>query len=173
MTTLQLTPAQQAILAHAIHHAHGKVDWFPDNIKGAARSKVLEGLANRWLILAVEDEWWVTDDGYQAMGCTPPALPPKTAEAPTEPEEATTTAETENAAPSAPTVRKMREKTKQATLVDMLKSENGATLQEMIDATGWRAHSIRGFLAGTLKQKLGLTVVSDKIGKADRVYRVA
>ena len=55
----------------------------------------------------------------------------------------------------------------------MLNSENGATLQEMIEATGWKAHSIRGFLAGTLKQKLGLTIVSDKIGKADRVYRVA
>ena len=37
MTTTQLTPAQHAILAHAVEHTSGKIDWFPDNIKGGAR----------------------------------------------------------------------------------------------------------------------------------------
>ena len=45
MTTTQLTPAQQAILAHAVEHTSGKIDWFPDNIKGGARKKVLDGLS--------------------------------------------------------------------------------------------------------------------------------
>src|SRR3546814_2540366 len=47
MTTIQLTPAQHAILAYAIEHTGGKIEWFPDNIKGGARTKVLEGLFNR------------------------------------------------------------------------------------------------------------------------------
>ncbi len=50
MTTIQLTPAQHAILAYAIEHTGGKIEWFPDNIKGGARTKVLEGLFNKALI---------------------------------------------------------------------------------------------------------------------------
>lgn len=37
MTKIQLTPAQRAILAYAIQHTGGKIEWFPDNIKGGAR----------------------------------------------------------------------------------------------------------------------------------------
>ena len=44
MTTIQLTPAQHAILAYAIEHTGGKIEWFPDNIKGGARTKVLDKL---------------------------------------------------------------------------------------------------------------------------------
>ena len=44
MTTTQLTPAQHAILAYALEHTDGKIDWFPENIKGGARKKVLDGL---------------------------------------------------------------------------------------------------------------------------------
>ena len=42
MTTTQLTPAQHAILTHAVEHSSGKIDWFPDNIKGAAGTRVLD-----------------------------------------------------------------------------------------------------------------------------------
>lgn len=45
--TIQLTPAQHAILAKAINTSAGKIEWFPDNIKGGARKKVLDGLFNR------------------------------------------------------------------------------------------------------------------------------
>ena len=47
MSTIQLTPTQHAILSHAIAHTDGKIEWFPDNIKGGARQKVLGGLFNR------------------------------------------------------------------------------------------------------------------------------
>ena len=40
-----LTPAQHAILAKAINTSGGKIDWFPDNIKGGARKKVLDGFS--------------------------------------------------------------------------------------------------------------------------------
>ncbi|MFV8621907.1 hypothetical protein ACNRBL_21050, partial [Ralstonia pseudosolanacearum] len=59
MTTQQLTPAQHAILAYAIQHTGGKIEWFPDNIKGGARKKVLEGLAKRGLIATAGDDWLV------------------------------------------------------------------------------------------------------------------
>ena len=59
MTTTQLTLAQHTILTHAIEHSAGKIDWFPDNIKGGARKKVLDGLFNRALI---------TTDGYRIGG---------------------------------------------------------------------------------------------------------
>ena len=44
MTTTNLTPAQHAILAKAINTGSGKIEWFPDNIKGGARKKVLDGM---------------------------------------------------------------------------------------------------------------------------------
>ena len=50
MTTTQLTLSQHSVLAYAIHNTSGKIDWFPDNLKGGARKKVLDGLFNRALI---------------------------------------------------------------------------------------------------------------------------
>ena len=73
MTTTQLTPAQHAILAYALEHTDGKIDWFPDNIKGGARKKVLDGLFNRALITTDGTDWFVAAEGYDAMGRARPA----------------------------------------------------------------------------------------------------
>ena len=71
MTTTQLTVTQHAVLAHAIHHSDGKLDWFPDNIKGGARKKVLDGLFNRALITTVNVGAGVTKLTTNAFcGCT-------------------------------------------------------------------------------------------------------
>lgn len=75
MTTTQLTPAQHAILAHAVEHTSGKIDWFPDNIKGGARKKVLDGMFNRALITPDGEGWCVAAEGYDALGMKRPALP--------------------------------------------------------------------------------------------------
>lgn len=48
--TIQLTPTQQAILTYAHQHTEGKITWYPDNIKGGARQKVIDGLFKRALI---------------------------------------------------------------------------------------------------------------------------
>ncbi|ABM58857.1 conserved hypothetical protein [Verminephrobacter eiseniae EF01-2] len=53
MSSISLTPAQHAILAHAIGHTEGRVEWFPEHIKGCARQKVLDDLAKRELIRQV------------------------------------------------------------------------------------------------------------------------
>jgi hypothetical protein len=62
--------------------------------------------------------------------------------------------------------------TKQALLVDLLQRKEGATIAEAVKATGWQPHSVRGAISGTLKKKLGLAVISDKVAGRGRVYRV-
>jgi hypothetical protein len=56
-------------------------------------------------------------------------------------------------------------------LVGLLGRTDGARIDEMIAATGWQAHSVRGAISGSLKKKLGLTITSDKT-EAGRVYRI-
>ena len=51
---------------------------------------------------------------------------------------------------------------KQGTLLDLLGQPEGATLNQLMDATGWQAHSVRGFISGFIKKKRGLTIVSEK-----------
>jgi hypothetical protein len=67
--------------------------------------------------------------------------------------------------------RKTREGTKQAQLIAMLRRAEGATVAQIVEATGWQPHTVRGAFAGALK-KLGLTVTSEKIKGGDRVYRL-
>jgi hypothetical protein len=66
---------------------------------------------------------------------------------------------------------KTREGTKQALLVAMLSRDEGATIAEVVAATGWQPHTVRGALAGALKKRLGLTIVS--VEDRGRVYRTA
>jgi len=63
-------------------------------------------------------------------------------------------------------------KTKQSTCLILLARPNGATIEDLQSATGWQPHSVRGFLAGAVKKKLGLTLVSSKAEGDVRRYRV-
>ena len=65
-----------------------------------------------------------------------------------------------------------RSGTKQALLVDLLRRKEGATIAEVVKATGWQPHSVRGAISGSLKKKLGLAVASDKVEGRGRVYRI-
>ena len=64
----------------------------------------------------------------------------------------------------------VREGSKTAKVVDLLKRPNGATLKEVMKATGWQPHSVRGFISGTLGKKMGLTVISTKAEDGERTY---
>ncbi|MHA1560382.1 MAG: DUF3489 domain-containing protein [Alphaproteobacteria bacterium] len=63
--------------------------------------------------------------------------------------------------------------TKQATLIDLMCRPGGATLADLVKATGWQPHSVRGAISGALKKKLGLPVTSESTEKRGRVYRIA
>jgi hypothetical protein len=193
MTTTQLTPAQHAILAKAINTSGGKIDWFPDHIKGGARKKVLDGLFNRALITPDGEGWCVAAEGYDALGMKRPhvnaehiskfeakldaiianaeAAQDDTADADSELEAAVAQAEASFKTPiKAP---RTRDNSKQAEVIRMLQRPEGATIGQICTATGWQAHTVRGTFAGAFKKKLGLTIVSDKPQGGERVYRIA
>ncbi len=68
---------------------------------------------------------------------------------------------------------KTREGSKKAIVLDMLKRPEGATLQDIMSATAWQAHSVRGFISGCLGKKMGITVKSFKSESGARAYCVA
>ncbi|MBY0558592.1 DUF3489 domain-containing protein [Hyphomicrobium sp.] len=82
---------------------------------------------------------------------------------------AITLAQTVSAAKAVPPAPRV---TKSASLIALLKTKRGATLPEMMKATGWQQHSVRGFLAGTLKKRHGLEAISEKPEDGPRRYRL-
>jgi hypothetical protein len=69
--------------------------------------------------------------------------------------------------------RRPRQSTKETLLIDMLRHPEGATIAQIMAATGWQAHTCRGAFSGALKKKRGLTITSEKAEGGERVYRIA
>ena len=65
-----------------------------------------------------------------------------------------------------------RDGSKAAKILDLLKRPGGATAKELMKATGWQPHSVRGFLSGTVGKKMGLTVTSAKGEDGECSYSV-
>ena len=70
-----------------------------------------------------------------------------------------------------PKTKKAVAGSKQARVITMLRSPNGATIAAMMKATGWQQHSVRGFLAGIVRKRLKLNLDSKKID-GSRFYRI-
>ncbi|NDE54238.1 MAG: DUF3489 domain-containing protein, partial [Actinobacteria bacterium] len=66
-----------------------------------------------------------------------------------------------------------RGNSKQAQVIAMLKRPEGATIEQICEATQWQAHTVRGTFAGAFKKKLGLEITSTKEAGGQRIYRVA
>ena len=75
-------------------------------------------------------------------------------------------------APKAAKEKGTRDGSKTAKVLDLLKRPEGATLAVLMKATEWQAHSVRGFLSGTVGKKLGLNVTSTKVEDGERTYSV-
>jgi hypothetical protein len=65
-----------------------------------------------------------------------------------------------------------RDGSKKADIIRLLERAKGATLAELITATGWQPHSVRGFISGTLGKRLKMKIDSFRTEKGDRAYRV-
>ena len=63
--------------------------------------------------------------------------------------------------------------TKYAQLLQLLNRPEGASIEDMMQSTQWQQHSVRGFLAGTVKRKMGLALTSSKAEGDVRRYRIA
>lgn len=66
----------------------------------------------------------------------------------------------------------MRDTSKLATVIAMLRRKEGATIEQLVKATDWQAHSVRGAISGAIKKKLSLNVTSIKTDDS-RVYQIA
>lgn len=146
----KLTTTQQAILTHAHEHNDGKVEWFPETLKGGAKAKTLESLTKAGLIAQRKRAIVLTKAAYAALGIDQPSQPAK-----------------------APGEIKTRENSKQAQVIALLKRPEGATIKQICEATGWQQHTVRGAFAGSFKKKLGLVITSSKDDNSERVYRIA
>jgi predicted ArsR family transcriptional regulator len=162
-----LTDTQRTILAAAAIRPGMRILPLPGHLKGGAVKKVLTALAARGLVAetaARPGESTVRDGitlvltaaAFTALGIVAP-----TAETPEE-----------EPAPKPKANPRLREGTKQAQLIAMLKAPAGATIEEIAEATGWQHHTVRGAIAGALKKRLGLDVTSEKVEARGRVYRI-
>ena len=181
-TRITLSTTQYDILEHALDQTNGQIVWFPDNVKGGARQKVIQGLFNKALITSNGgQDWFVAAEGYDALGRERPAL----ATTPPDPEldvalsaaEAKWAQEKQDAAQRLIQVSvegkpRTRENSKQAAVIAMLRSPEGATINQICAATGWQKHTVRGTFAGAFKKKLGLNLISEKPENGDRIYRI-
>ena len=172
----KLTDTQAVILSAASQRTDRFALPLPKGLKGGAAHKVISALVDKGLLKEVKanrkmnvpvwrenDEGQIltvviTDQGLEAIGIE---VEPKKSKAP-KPE------------PKGPaTERKTRDGTKQALMIELLRRPGGATLGEIVEATDWQTHTVRGAMAGALKKKLGLTITSEKDEAKGRVYRIA
>ena len=156
---LKLSPAQSLLLRTAARRADGRVIP-PANMRGGARVKVVTALLQRGWIEPADDGYVMTDAGYAAIGQQRPA-PPDDAQL-------VDTIDDLQLLESMP----FRPGTKLAALVMALRRPQGATSLQLMLATGWQPHTVRGAISGMLSKKLGLNVVLAHNDTGERAYRV-
>ncbi|MBZ0130587.1 MAG: DUF3489 domain-containing protein [Rhodobacteraceae bacterium] len=173
-----LTATQTIILSAGAQRRDNLAMPLPKGLHGAAAQKVVSMMIGRgWLeevdanIRKGEPLWRETGDGHGttlvvtetgllAIGIEPVVV--KTMAA----------IRTYAAQPPAPKPPTPRPGTKQALIIALLQRPEGATIAEIVVATGWQAHSARGMISGALKKKLGLPVTSEKVDGRGTVHRL-
>ncbi|MGO1073379.1 DUF3489 domain-containing protein [Lysobacter sp. CA199] len=194
----QLTDNQRALILLAVE-TEGRIENFPDNLKGGARSAVTRGLLVHGLVESQGTGYALTEAGYEAVGAKPHAARHVHDEEREGSDEVDTGAEANaddqnqnagdvdneadaegdddeedneavvTAKPTAPP--KQRKETRIDQVIALLLRPEGATIPQVMAVTDWQQHSVRGFFAGTLKKK-GYELISVKSGKEDRIYRI-
>lgn len=155
-----LTPTQVLLLRAAARRADGRVVP-PNNLRGGARVKVLTALLRRGWIEPADGGHTLIDAGYAAIGLQRTAQPDEV-----QPMDNTDDLQRLEGIP-------VRPGTKLAALVLALRRPQGATTLQLVLATGWQPHTVRGAISGMLRKRLGLNVVLAQSNNGERVYRVA
>ena len=158
-TLPKLSPAQGLLLRTAARRPDGRVTP-PDTLRGGARAKVLTALLQRGWIEPADGSHRLTDEGYAAIGQQRPA--------PLDDVEPMDTIDDLQLLEGIP----IRSGTKLAALVMALRRPQGATSLQLMLATGWQPHTVRGAISGMLRKKMGLNVVLAHNDAGERVYRV-
>lgn len=180
-----LTRTQTTTLKAAAKRPEGQVEPLPPGLVGGARLNVLRGLLAKKLIeektASPGDPVWRTtrenvaltlvlsEAGYAALGRQRPNESPILDEA----DAATRTESVDDGQTPETATQLPRPGSKLAQLVEALRRPEGATTNDLMQATGWQPHSIRGVISGMVKKNLGLLVVSEKGANGGRVYRIA
>ena len=194
MIPRKLTDTQLVLLSAAAQRQDGAIE-LTGKPKPAGARKALITLLNDGFVEEVPaggtlPVWRRDDDqGALALRITARGLAALGLETSASPDVAVTSGATEPPSPAMPTrkastkrsaagARKdsrgeasRREGSKQSCVIEMLRRKQGSTIPAIIKATGWQPHSVRGFFAGVVRKKLGLTLVSEKTG-SERVYRI-
>jgi hypothetical protein len=163
----KLSDTQHTILTTAGQRDDRNVLPLPASLRGGAATKVVGAMLAKGLIEEVDadtqkgEPFWretgnghgvtliATDAGLAAIGIEMVSGDP------------------------APKARMPRKGTKQALLIEMLRAEGGATIEEITATTGWAAHTCRGAMSGALKKRFGLTITSEKVEGRGRVYKLS
>lgn len=175
---------QSLILSRAATRPGNLALPLPEGLVGAAARMVVgKMIARGWLeeveasSRRAEPMWRETGDGFgttliateaglEAIGIEPVAA--STLAGLRKAKAAQTPDDTEAAKPVA-----LRAGTKQAQIIAMLQRPEGVTIPEMVEATGWLAHTVRGSISGALKKKLGRPITAEKVEGRGTVYRIA
>lgn len=158
-TLLKLSPVQSLLLRTAARRPDGRVIP-PDTVRGGARVKVLTALLQRGWIEPADDGHLLTDAGYAAIGQQRP-IPPDDVQ----PMDTIGDLQLLEGIP-------IRPGTKLAALVVALRRPQGASCLQLMLATGWQPHTVRGAISGLLRKRLGLNVVLTHNAVGERVYRI-
>lgn len=167
----KLTTTQAAILKAAAARPDGNIEPLPTNLRGGARTAVIDGLLARGLIAESEGSHLLTDAGYATVGKRRSV--PKGVQKMDVPDALTKRDPINDLQKLETTPRAIRPGTKLAAIINAMRHPDGATIAQMMAGTGWQAHSVRGTISGMVRKRLGYEVVTEKGADGQRAYRIA
>jgi hypothetical protein len=181
---MALSNTQHIVLSAACQRPDRSIYPLTTKLPGGAAAKVLGSLLNKNLVKEVPakrvETIWREDKkrGRLTLRATPDAFKALGVDGAPADTEAASSIEGKPELGGSRKVSKSKPKahradSKQAKLIEMLMRPDGASIDEIVTAFGWQPHTVRGAIAGALKKKLGLKVVSEKSEGRGRIYRIA